>query len=242
MRKEWSYVGDPCGSGDVSTGATTVSANPVNIIADGKSISTLSIGLFDVDGNAVPGMAKSLTTSIKESLASKQTSTTALQVATIGPIEETSPGIYQAVVTLGTRVGTAVVSSWFNDTALPDVTITQSADSSTGHIDSGAIVATINNSVANNIAMNEVKATVTDTGGNPLAETAVTFELSGSATVAAGSSLDVVTDDKGLVSISFINKVAETVTARLQNGNSGSVDTHFIADSASAGIGSGDLR
>ncbi|MRT05110.1 Ig-like domain-containing protein [Ewingella americana] len=229
--------------GEVSPGASTISADPTTIIADGKSTSTLSFGLFDADGNAVPGMAKSLTAGIKESLAAKQTSAAPMQAASVGPIEETSPGVYQAIVTSGTRVGSAVVSSQFNGTALPDITITESADAATGHVDSGAILSVVDNSLANNAAMNQVKATITDAGGNPLANTAVTFSLSGSATVAPGSSLNAMTDENGLVSVSFISKIAETVTvtATLENGNKGSVETRFIADSSTASMSSGDV-
>ncbi|MGY2800317.1 adhesin/invasin [Ewingella americana] len=230
--------------GDVLPGATKVSANPTSLAADGKSTSTLSIALFDDQGNAVPGMVKSLSASIQESLAANQPSSRlAARAATVGPVEEASPGVYQAVITAGTRVGTAVVSSQFNGIALPDVTITESADAASGHIGSGAILTAVDNSVANNAAMNQVNATITDANGNPLTHTRVTFTLGGSATVAPGSSLSAMTDDKGMVSISLTDKVAETVTvtATLDNGNSGSVDTHFIADSSSAGMGSRDL-
>ncbi|MCI1678273.1 MAG: inverse autotransporter beta domain-containing protein [Ewingella americana] len=229
--------------GEVSAGATTVSANPTTITANGTNTSTLSIGLFDAEGNPVPGMGKSLTSSIKETLAAKQASTAPVQSAVVGPIEETSPGVYQAVVTAGTRAGTAVVSSQFNDIALPDITITQSADAATGHIDSGAILVATDNSAANDSSMNEVNAVITDSGSNPLPNAPVTFSLTGSATVAPGSSLNAMTDEKGRVGIRFINKVAEkvTVTATLENGNSGSIDTHFIADSNSATMSNGDV-
>ncbi|PKB91571.1 hypothetical protein A8A01_00225 [Ewingella americana] len=229
--------------GEVSAGATTVSANPTTITANGTNTSTLSIGLFDAEGNPVPGMGKSLTSSIKETLAAKQASTAPVQSAVVGPIEETSPGVYQAVVTAGTRAGTAVVSSMFNDIALPDITITQSADAATGHIDSGAILVATDNSAANDSSMNEVNAVITDSGSNPLPNAPVTFSLTGSATVAPGSSLNAMTDEKGRVGIRFINKVAEkvTVTATLENGNSGSIDTHFIADSSSASMSNGDV-
>ena len=229
--------------GEVSAGATTVSANPTTITANGTNTSTLSIGLFDAEGNPVPGMGKSLTSSIKETLAAKQASTAPVQSAVVGPIEETSPGVYQAVVTAGTRAGTAVVSSQFNDIALPDITITQSADAATGHIDSGAILVATDNSAANDSSMNEVNAVITDSGSNPLPNAPVTFSLTGSATVAPGSSLNAMTDEKGRVGIRFINKVAEkvTVTATLENGNSGSIDTHFVADSSSASMSNGDM-
>src|SRR5471030_759807 len=228
--------------GDVSATMTKVSADPTSIIADGKSISTVSISLFDASGNAIPGMAKSLTATIKETLSANQpASLSGPQAAAVGAISETSPGIYQAVVTSGTGVGSIVVSPKFDDTALTEVTVTETADNATGQIGNGAFTAVVDNSLANNTAMNQVKATVTDAGGNPLANTAVTFALSGSATVAAGSSLSATTDDKGQVTINFVDKVAEavTVTATLQNGNTGTVETHFLADSSTATLSDG---
>src|SRR5471030_1249407 len=228
--------------GDVSATMTKVSADPTSIIADGKSISTVSISLFDASGNAIPGMAKSLTATIKETLSANQpASLSGPQAAAVGAISETSPGIYQAVVTSGTGVGSIVVSPKFDDTALTEVTVTETADNATGQIGNGAFTAVVDNSLANNTAMNQVKATVTDAGGNPLANTAVTFALSGSATVAAGYSLSATTDDKGQVTINFVDKVAEavTVTATLQNGNTGTVETHFLADSSTATLSDG---
>ncbi|HHU4047297.1 TPA: invasin domain 3-containing protein [Enterobacter cloacae] len=225
--------------GDVSVGSSSMTASPDTLPADGKSTSTISVKLVDADGNPVPRMAKSLSASVKE----KQTvATYAVNLpakdATVSTVEETSPGVYQAIVTAGTRAGTVTVASSFNDTALPEISITQQADSSTGRITSDAIIVATDNSVANNSAVNTVTATITDAAGNKLASVPVTFSLSGSATVAAGSSLNALTDDKGVVSVGFVNKVAEsvTVTATLANGNSGSVDTHFIADSTTAAI------
>lgn len=228
--------------GSVSVGSTRVSATPTSIAADGKSTSTLRVELVDGDGNPVPGQAKSLTASLKETLSpTKRALKSAPQAAKLGPVAETAPGIYQAVLTAGNRAGTVVVSSKFEKAALPDITITQSADAATGHIPAGAILATTDNSAANGAAVNTVTATVTDANNNRIPGAAVSFSLSGSASVAAGSSLSAVTDDKGLASVSFVSKVAETVTvtAALDNGNSGSVDTRFVADSSTAGLDSG---
>ena len=230
--------------GDVQASSTKVSANPTSIVANGISTSTLSIELFDDQGNPVSGMAKSLKASLKEVLVSNQpSSSTAAQAATLGAIDEASPGVYQAVLTSGTRIGSVVVSPQFNDTALPEITISENADAATGHVAAGAILATVDNNIANNTAMNQVRATITDATGNPLPNTAITFSLTGSATVAPGSSLNATTDENGLVNISFIDRIAETVTvtATLENGNSGSVDTHFIADSSTASMSNGDV-
>lgn len=227
--------------GDVSVGSSSMTASPDMLPADGKSTSTISVKLVDADGNPVPGMAKSLSASVKEKQA---VATYAVNLpakdATVSAVEETSPGVYQAIVTAGTRAGTVTVASSFNDTSLPEITITQQADSSTGRITSDAIIVTTDNSVANNTAVNTVTATITDAAGNKLANVPVTFALSGSATVAAGSALNAVTDDNGVVSVAFVNKVSETVkvTATLANGNSGSVDSTFVADATTAAINS----
>ncbi|HHX3467326.1 TPA: Ig-like domain-containing protein [Enterobacter asburiae] len=231
--------------GDVSVGSSSMTASPTTLPADGKSTSTININIVDADGNPVPGMAKSLSASVKETQAVvTYAANLPAKEATLSAVEETSPGVYQAIVTAGTRAGTVTVSSSFNDTALPEITISQQADNSTGRITSDAIIVTSDNSVANNTAINTVTATITDAAGNKLANVPVTFSLSGSATVAAGSALNTVTDEKGVVSVAFINKVAETVkvTATLANGNSGTVDSHFVADSTTAAISSaGDI-
>lgn len=230
--------------GDVNASSTKVKADPAKILADGKSISTVSIELTDADGNTIPGMEKSLTATMVETLAANQpVSVNAVQAATLGPISEASPGVYQAVVTSGTQAGSIVVSPKFNDTALQEFTIEEAADAESGHIESGAILSVVDNSIANNTAINQVKAIVTDASGNPLANTAVTFALSGSATVAPGSSLSATTDAQGQVTVSFVNKIAETVTvtATLGNGNTGSVDTQFLADSSTANLNNGDV-
>ncbi|MHC9002364.1 invasin domain 3-containing protein [Enterobacter adelaidei] len=230
--------------GDVQPGATKVTAEPASILADGKSTSVVSIALVDADGNAVPGMKDALKLSLKEGVAEKQpASRMAVKSATLGAPEETAPGQYQATVTAGTRVSSLVVSSSYNGTALPDVTIAQTADASSGHIADGAMKLTVDNSVASGTAANQVQATITDAGNNPLAGMKVTFALSGSATAAPGSSLTATTDDQGGVSLSFVDKVAEavTVTATLDNGNSGKVESRFIADSSTATLSDKDI-
>lgn len=231
--------------GDVSVGSSSMTASPDTLPADGKSTSTISVKLVDADGNPVPGMAKSLSASVKEKqLAATYAANLPAKDATVTTVEETSPGVYQAIVTAGTRAGTVTVASSFNDTALPEITISQQADNTTGRITSDAIIVSTDNSVANNTAINTVTATITDAAGNKLANVPVTFSLSGSATVAAGSALKAVTDDNGVVSVAFVNKVAETVkvTATLANGNSGTVDSHFVADTTTAAISSaGDI-
>lgn len=231
--------------GDVSVGSSSMTASPDMLPADGKSTSTISVKLVDADGNPVPGMAKSLSASVKEKqMVATYAANLPAKDATVSPVEETSPGVYQAIVTAGTRAGTVTVASSFNDTALPEIAISQQADNSTGRITSDAIIVNTDNSVANNTAVNTVTATITDAAGNKLANVPVTFSLSGSATVAAGSALNAVTDDKGVASVAFVNKVAETVkvTATLANGNSGSVDSRFVADSTTAAISSsGDI-
>lgn len=237
-------------TGDVSVGHSTVSVSPDTLPADGKSTALLTINLVDADGNPVPGMAKSLTSTVQEtltpvtfSLKSIRKLVTAPQSATVSAVEETSPGVYQATVTAGTRVGTVTVSSMFNDVALPDIVITELADVDSARIAGGAIAVTTDGSVADSTTANMVEATVTDAGGNKLPGAKVTFSLTGSAAVAPGSSLTTTADEKGVASVAFVNTKAETVTvtATLESGNAASVDAHFVADSKTATLSSGDV-
>jgi len=230
---------------DVSVSNSVVTASPTAILADGKSNSIVKIELRDEDNNAIAGMAADLVTPLTETLQSNQVlaPNLPLQPATISALQETSAGIYEAVVTAGTRVGSIAVAPLFRDVALTPVTITEGADAASAHIADGAMTVTVDNSIANQSAANQVRAIVTDAGGNPLAGLPVTFTLSGSAQVAAGSSLTATTDASGAVAVGFTDAVAESVTvnATLANANNAQVTTQFVADAGSAQIGSGDL-
>lgn len=233
------------GVGDVDAGKTSVSAAPLLIPATGKGVSTLTIKLMDAGGNAIDGMTQHLSATLAETLDTGAIAPASLppQPATLGQFAEVSPGVYQVAVTSGTRPGTIVVTPKVGDTALTDVTIVEAADVASARIGDGNFLVVTTGMVANGTATNEVRALVTDEAGNPVPGVTVAFSLSGSAQVAAGSSLTPTTDAKGYVSLLLTDTKAETVkiTATLVNGAQASVDTAFIADAATAALGSGDL-
>ena len=231
--------------GDPDAAKTTVSASPLMIPATGKGTSVVTINLADKDGNAIGGAAQALNTTLTETLDTTGAVTSSLpaQPATIGPVAEVQPGVYQATLTSGTRPGTIVVSPKVHDTALTEVTIAEVADAASARIDAGNFVVIADGMVANGTATNEVRARVTDEAGNPVSNVDVAFTLSGTAQVAPGGSLTQKTDAQGYVTLSIINLKAETVTvgATLVNGAQASVQVKFIADAATASLQGSDL-
>ncbi|HDT4958970.1 TPA: inverse autotransporter beta domain-containing protein, partial [Enterobacter kobei] len=161
----------------VNVERSTVTVAPSTLPADGKSTSIVSINLVDADNNPVPEMKESLAVSLQETLlrtGSNTKTSSALpkdfQETTVSAIEEKSPGIYQAIITAGTRAGTLNLHAMFNGQMLQEVTITQFAATRGEHFEAGTLVATSNNNPANNIAANVVEATVIDLNGNPVAD------------------------------------------------------------------------
>ncbi|QXH74834.1 Ig-like domain-containing protein [Pseudomonas atacamensis] len=115
------------------------------------------------------------------------------------------------------------------------VTINFIADSSTARVD---LTVQDNNAVANGVATNEVRATVTDANGNPLPNQAITFAAGNGATL---HSLGV-TDATGAVIANLTNTSAgiSTVTATV-NGLDKIVDTTFVSDVSTATIAATNL-
>ncbi|WP_284202011.1 inverse autotransporter beta domain-containing protein, partial [Citrobacter braakii] len=87
------------------------------------------------------------------------------------------------------------------------------------------------NAVANGTATNSVKAVVQDANGNPLSGMTVRFSADHGASIAATG----ITGADGSVTVTLTSTTAglSTVTATVNSSNQ-SVDTHFIADTASA--------
>ncbi|WP_413492393.1 Ig-like domain-containing protein [Morganella psychrotolerans] len=96
------------------------------------------------------------------------------------------------------------------------------------------LVVTQNNAAANGIATNRVEATVTDDTGNVAANQTITFGATNGATLVTST---VQTDAQGNASAELTNTVTglSTVTATTNN-TSKTVDTTFIADSATIKI------
>ncbi len=106
------------------------------------------------------------------------------------------------------------------------------ADASTARI--GSIVIDPDNSPANGASKNGVAVTVVDANGNPVGGLRVA--LSASSNTVEFSSKFTSTNQSGVVSATFTDTVAETisVTAGLDNGSAKSQNSHFVGDAATA--------
>ncbi|HCB1597835.1 TPA: Ig-like domain-containing protein [Citrobacter farmeri] len=113
------------------------------------------------------------------------------------------------------------------------------ADTGTAQIADGALERVINDALANNIATNSVKATVTDAQGNLLAGQVVNFSADNGATIAASGT----TGSDGTVTMTLTSTVAgdATVTASINN-SSRSVSVTFTADAGTAQLADGALE
>lgn len=107
------------------------------------------------------------------------------------------------------------------DSVAEPVTVTATADTKTGSATATftAIVAknvvvkiTKDNSLANNTDLNTAQATVTDGGGKPVANMAVTWSLSGVSSAEIASDAVSYTDNEGKATVSVKDSVAESVT------------------------------
>ena len=134
--------------------------------------------------------------------------------------------------------GDATVTASINGSSR-SVNVTFTADASTAQIADGALERVINDALANNIATNSVKATVTDAQGNLLAGQVVNFSADNGATIAASGT----TGADGTVTMTLTSLVAgdATVTASINN-SSRSVSVTFIADASTAQIADGALE
>ena len=82
-------------AGAADATASTISASPTSITADGASTSTITVALLDANGNPLT--------------ASGGTVTMATDAGTLGSVTDNADGTYTAVLTSATAVGTAVV-------------------------------------------------------------------------------------------------------------------------------------
>ncbi|MFC5473462.1 inverse autotransporter beta domain-containing protein [Paraherbaspirillum soli] len=230
----------------VNAGASTVAATPATIVADGRSVSTLRIGLLDDQGQPVAGMAAEINldklVEVPDVSNMPKAALVPAQLAKIGAVSEVEAGVYEALITSGNRSGTLTITPKYLGTELTPLTMRQEADASNAKVES--VRAAVDNSLANGTAANQVTAIVTDPSGNRVPNLDLTFALSGSAQVAPDSSLSAKTDAQGVATVALTNVAAQvtTVTATVTaTGSNASVDTHFVADTSTAAIQSGDL-
>ncbi|PKH23636.1 hypothetical protein CIG19_09400 [Enterobacterales bacterium CwR94] len=227
--------------------STTLASHDV-IIADGKTTSLISITLRDETGLPVTGLASELAVALAEQANTAETrqaktAQAPAQPATLSKITEQPGGVYNLTLTSANRPATAVITPSLEQVALAAATVKQISDAATAIVREGDLKLLLDNVVANGKAESRVQARVTDATGNPVAGVAVTFTLSGSAQVAAGSSLSGISDADGVATLQFTDAVAETVSVAVSTSNGGNakVNATFIADATTAMLADGSL-
>lgn len=221
------------------------------IVANGKETAQMIITLASEDGSPVNGMLADLSLGIREEDEAEPKSVkmktankaTIGSSASLGNITEQGNGIYQVILTSGTRTAKVSVTPALGKLNLPSASIRLISDAASAVIKDGDLTLLTDNVVADGSTQSKVRARITDSMGNPVEGIEVSFTLNGSAQVAAGSSLTATSDKSGYVSVSFTDNVAEavTVTATTINGNSAKIVANFIANNASAGLVNGSL-
>ncbi|MHC2598873.1 adhesin/invasin [Kluyvera sp. 1366] len=237
-----------------ATNSTTTSS--VNVLpADGATTSDIIITLADEQGQPVSGLGADLKVEVEEQadpiqqkasnkvISKAKAAPVSVKAATLGDVTERESGVYALTLTAGTRASVAIVSPALDTLALPSVSVRQVSDAASAVVKEGDIQLVMDNVIANGKNESQAKARVTDAYGNPVPDVSVAFTLSGTAQVAAGSSLTATSDKDGYVTLLFTNTVAEavTVTATTPNGGSARVNARFIADSSSATLPAGNL-
>lgn len=229
---------------------STLVSSDQSILADGKATTTIMLRLVDENDQAITGLGDALKANLEENqLAASSPRISTLSIpapakpATLSAITEQPDGSYTMVLTAGTRPAEVKISTLLDGVALPSIVVQQISDAATARVRDGDVIALQGNAVANGLAENQVRARITDATGNPVAGVSVTFSLSGSAQVATGGSLTVVSDKQGYSLLKFTNRVAETVTVGVKtaNGSNAQLDTQFKADTENPDAGASAL-
>lgn len=192
-----------------------------NRAADGKTANQVQVKV--VDDNNIPVVGEHVAFSVDNNAK-----------VTASDITDGN-GIVVASVT-SMLMGDASVTATVNG-ASQSKTVTFIADDGTATLLAGSLKAVIDGAVANGDSSNQVQATVTDEGDNPVAGASVTFTATNGATF---SMAEVETDKNGKATAYSQNTtIGLAVVTATVNGHSQSIDTHFIANKATA---NGELK
>ena len=212
-------------AGDISRTATTTFVQSVgsldlvltqnNSPADGSSQNAGKVTVKDTNGKVMSGVAISWGVNNGAKVAASDAQSNAQGEATIH-YTNTKGG---AVTLTASAAGkTASVNSAFT---------------SQSEVSAVSVTTTTNNAPANNSATNAAQALVTDGNGQPMANTSVTWSISGSSTATLSSAATVTTNAQGVANVTFKDSVAETVTivanAGGKSGSSGAIFTQTAA-------------
>ena len=153
-------------AGPVSASASTATANPTTVAADGVTPSTITITAMDAYGHPLAGQTVSLNVS-----GSGNTVSTPALTAANGQTTATLTSTVAETKTITVTIG----STQFN--AQPTVTFTAQGVSA---VKSTAVASPNTGLVANGIATSTITVTAKDGSGNPLSGKTVTLAVSGS--------------------------------------------------------------
>ncbi|MFZ1873271.1 MAG: inverse autotransporter beta domain-containing protein, partial [Chania sp.] len=185
---------------------SSLSAEPVSILANGKELSTMTLILKDRNDNNVSGQKVLFASDLTNSL--------------ITPVVDNGDGTYIATLS-GTTSGVANITAQVNGSAfgINLVSVDLTTDESTASIDDTDFIVA-NGAVANGKALNAISAKVHDAQGNSVSNINVTFTVtSGAATLvgqtspskiamAAQAKLTVQTDASGVATAALVSLVA----------------------------------
>lgn len=204
------FTGNPA-SAQIRILTVTTDGSP----ADGKTANVARVTVTDANGNALAGQAvswKSDKPIVKFGKSAVTNADGVTQVTYTDTLAET----LTLTATLSNGNSASQPSRFIpdNNAARLDMTVTSGAK-------------------ADGSASNSATATVVDGSGNPLANTAVKFSVTGSAILNATT---VNTDSKGIAHVTFTDRKVETVqvTAKLASGSSITKDSSFVTDIDSA--------
>ena len=204
------FIPDAATAG-VASGSLVVLSNGAR--ADGVSTNTVRATVRDANGNPVAGQTVSFSADNGASASSTGVSN--------------AQGYVTATVTSVTA-GDSVVTATLN-AGSESVTVSFVADPGTATIAAGDLTVTADNATANGTGANRVQAVVKDDQNNPVSGLGVVFTLDNGA---QPNTRTVVTDGSGMAALSFTNTTAGITTVTASAGNSRSVDTTFVADTA----------
>ena len=143
-------------NGNLSGDKSKLTAVPDTIVADGKTSSTLTLSLKDVNDNAVSGQEVVFSTTLADTV--------------FGTVRDNADGTYTATLK-GTKAGTAKIKVTVNNAvlAVTEVSVKLTADSSKLDKDKSSLTAVPDTIVADGNTTSAITLTLRDVNNNPVA-------------------------------------------------------------------------
>ena len=186
-------------------GQSTFSADPASVVADGLSVSTLSLELKDKFGNVMKGQASALSLEITNSAGLAPDSS---KVVLSGVTESSTPGTYIATIK-GTLVGDYTVKPLFNSSAIDGLSATVALTA--GVPVAGTLSANPSTVMADNTP-SALTLVVTDANGNAIPGLADSLSF----TVTDGAGTSVPEGKVEVVNVKASDTTSGTYTATLK--------------------------